>query len=166
MGSRCCPRACPGCGQRELLQPQCGLVSRRLLLRQRPGSGVLARGLSGSTACGIFQDQGSNQCPLHCKAGSATGPPGKPGVDTLYDYTAHRSKPPRSRSFSATETASVRSYPYSPIVVLRMVPSSPYEFNKLLLMVRFPHRDETLWLLLVLLLVVPNLLHYEHCHVE
>ena len=34
---------------------------------------------------------------------------------------------------------SVRSYPYSPIVVLRIVPNSLYEFNKLLLMVRFPY---------------------------
>ena len=36
-------------------------------------------------ACGIFPDQGSNPCFLHCRADSwpflATGPPGKPSVD-------------------------------------------------------------------------------------
>ena len=29
------------------------------------GSVVVAHGLSHSTACGIFPDQGSNTCPLH-----------------------------------------------------------------------------------------------------
>ena len=61
---------------------------------------------------------------------------------------------------------SVRSYPHSPIVVLRIGPNSLYEFHKLLLMVRFPHWDETLWLLLALLSVVSNLLHYEQCHMK
>ena len=34
------------------------------------GSAVVAHGLSRSAACEIFPDQGSNQCPLHCEAGS------------------------------------------------------------------------------------------------
>ena len=31
---------------------------------------VVEHGLSGSMACGVFPDQGSNLCPLHCKADS------------------------------------------------------------------------------------------------
>ena len=31
---------------------------------------VVAHGLSCSTTCGIFPDQGSNPCPLHCKVDS------------------------------------------------------------------------------------------------
>ena len=34
------------------------------------GSVVVAHGLSCSTACGIFPDQGSNPCPLHWQADS------------------------------------------------------------------------------------------------
>ena len=34
------------------------------------GSVVVVCGLSCSIACGIFTDQGSNRCPLHCKADS------------------------------------------------------------------------------------------------
>ena len=34
------------------------------------GPWVLAHGLSCSTGCGIFQDEGSNPCPLCCKANS------------------------------------------------------------------------------------------------
>ena len=34
---------------------------------QRVGSVVVARGLGCSTARGIFPDQGSNLCPLHCQ---------------------------------------------------------------------------------------------------
>ena len=49
-------------------------LSRPLLLRstgsRRAGSVVLAHGLSHSTACGIFPDQGSNPCPLHWQANS------------------------------------------------------------------------------------------------
>lgn len=32
------------------------------------GAAVLGHGLSCSRACGIFPDQGSDRCPLHCKA--------------------------------------------------------------------------------------------------
>ena len=34
------------------------------------GSVVVAHGPSRSAACGIFPDQGSNPCPLHCQADS------------------------------------------------------------------------------------------------
>ena len=49
-------------------------LSRPLLLRStgssRAGSVVVAQGPSGSAACGIFPDQGSNPCPLHWQADS------------------------------------------------------------------------------------------------
>ena len=49
-------------------------LSRPLLLRstgsRRAGSVVVAHGPSCSAACGIFPDQGSNPCPLHCQADS------------------------------------------------------------------------------------------------
>ena len=49
-------------------------LSRPLPLRstgsRRAGSVVVAHGLSCSTACGIFPDQGSNPCPLHWQADS------------------------------------------------------------------------------------------------
>ena len=37
---------------------------------RRAGSVVVAHGLSCSTACGIFPDQGSNPCPVHWQADS------------------------------------------------------------------------------------------------
>ena len=43
------------------------IVARRL---QSTGSVVVAHGLSCSTACGIFPDQGLNPCPLHWQANS------------------------------------------------------------------------------------------------
>ena len=49
-------------------------LSRPLLLRstgsRRAGSVIVAHGPSGSAACGIFPDQGSNPCPLHWQADS------------------------------------------------------------------------------------------------
>ena len=49
-------------------------LSRPLLLRstgsRRAGSVVVAHGPSCPAACGIFPDQGSNPCPLHCQADS------------------------------------------------------------------------------------------------
>ena len=36
-----------------------------------PGSRAKARGLSCSVVCGIFPDQGSNPCLLHCQAASS-----------------------------------------------------------------------------------------------
>ena len=48
--------------------------SRPLFLRStgcsRAGSVIVAHGPSCSVACGIFPDQGSNQCPLHWQADS------------------------------------------------------------------------------------------------
>ena len=46
------------------------------------GSVVVARGLSCSAACGIFQDQGANWCPLHCKVDSE--PLGHQGSPTCW----------------------------------------------------------------------------------
>ena len=58
-------------------------LSRPLLLgstgSRRAGSVIVAHGPSCSVACGIFPDQGSNPCPLHCQADSQPlAPPGKP----------------------------------------------------------------------------------------
>ena len=53
MGSRCVGFS--SCGM--WAQQACGL--------QRAGSVVVAHGLTCSTACGIFRNQGSNLCPLH-----------------------------------------------------------------------------------------------------
>ena len=47
-----------------------GLKARGLQELQRKGAGVVVHRLSCSVACGIFPDQGSNQCPLHCKVDS------------------------------------------------------------------------------------------------
>ena len=57
----CCCRA-PALGARASV-----VVARRLW---SAGSVVVAHGLSCSTACGIFPDQGSNLCPLHWQADS------------------------------------------------------------------------------------------------
>ena len=40
----------------------------------------MAHGLSCSSACGIFLDQGSNLCLLHWQADSTSEPPGKPPI--------------------------------------------------------------------------------------
>ena len=49
-------------------------LSQPLLLQstgsRRAGSAIVAHGPSRSAACGIFPDQGSNQCPLHWQADS------------------------------------------------------------------------------------------------
>ena len=37
---------------------------------RRAGSVVVAHGPSGSVACGIFPDRGTNPCPLHWQADS------------------------------------------------------------------------------------------------
>ena len=66
-------------------------LSRPLLLRstssRRAGSVIVAHGPSGSAACGIFPDQGSNLCPLHWQADSQPlrhqGSPGLGLLDTL-----------------------------------------------------------------------------------
>ena len=71
MGLRFCARAFSSCGKWGLLFIA---VRRPLLLRstgsRRASSVIVAHGLSCSTACGIFPDQGSNPCPLHWQADS------------------------------------------------------------------------------------------------
>ena len=96
LGLRCCVRAFSGCSEwgllfvavRELLSAVASFVAEhRLQARglqqlwrtgsvvvvrglQSTGSVVVAHGLSCSAACGIFPDQGSNPCTLHCQADS------------------------------------------------------------------------------------------------
>ena len=72
LGLRCCARAshCGGfscCGAQALGTWASVAVARRLW---SSGSVVVVHGLSCSAACGIFLDQGSNQCPLHWQADS------------------------------------------------------------------------------------------------
>ena len=54
-------------GARASVSVACGLSSCGW---QDTGSVIMAHGLSSPVACGIFPDQGSNWCPLHCKADS------------------------------------------------------------------------------------------------
>ena len=58
----------------SLLWCACFSLQWLLLLRstgsRRAGSVVVAHGLSCSSACGIFLDQGSNPCPLHWQTDS------------------------------------------------------------------------------------------------
>ena len=69
----------PYCGAEGLL-PSCGAqavhrsgFSRCSACAQgHMASVVVERGLSCPTACGIFPDQGSNLCSLHCRADSST----------------------------------------------------------------------------------------------
>ena len=96
LGLRCCAWAFSSCSERGLLfivvhgllivvaslVAEHGLQAHRLqqlwlsgslvVARglQSAGSVVVAHGLSCSTACGIFPDQGSNLCPLHWQADS------------------------------------------------------------------------------------------------
>ena len=56
-------------GLQELQFVGSGVSALRL---QNTGSAVVAHGLSCSGARGIFTDQGSTQCPLHCEADSTT----------------------------------------------------------------------------------------------
>ena len=51
------------CGARALGLSDSGAAAHRL---QGAGSVVAAHGLRCPEVCGIFPDQGSNQCPLHC----------------------------------------------------------------------------------------------------
>ena len=50
----------------------CGMQTSVVVARglQSAGSVVVAHRLSCSAACGIFQDQGANPCPLHWQADS------------------------------------------------------------------------------------------------
>ena len=77
MGRHCCARAFSGCGKWGLLS-SCGVQASccggfSCFGAQALGtwaSVVVAHGLSCPEACGTFLDQGSNQCPLHCKVDS------------------------------------------------------------------------------------------------
>ena len=76
LGLRFCARAFSSCGKRgPLLIAVCGPLTIVASLvgstgSRRAASVVVAHGPSCSTACGIFPDQGSNPCPLHCQADS------------------------------------------------------------------------------------------------
>ena len=78
LGLRCCMQAFSSCGERGLLF----VVVHGLLIAVASlccgaralgawASVVVACGLSCSTACGIFQDQGLNLCPLHWQMDSS-----------------------------------------------------------------------------------------------
>ena len=55
------------CTGRELQHVGAVVVAHE---RASMGSVVVAHGFSCSEACGSFLDQGSSQCPLHCKTDS------------------------------------------------------------------------------------------------
>ena len=57
-------------GSRHLGFSGCGTQAQYLQLGSRVGSVVVVHGLYYSGACGIFMDQGSNPCPLHCQVDS------------------------------------------------------------------------------------------------
>ena len=54
----------------SLVVASMGFSSLQNTCSRRVDSVVVAHGLSCSTACGIFLDQGSNPCPLHQQADS------------------------------------------------------------------------------------------------
>ena len=94
-------------------------LSRPLLFRSTgsrcAGSVIVAHGPSCSVACGIFPDQGSNQCLLHWQADSTTAPPGKPAPGT-FNQSVGKKKEPTSKSglsflkmYSLVETLQVVS---------------------------------------------------------
>ena len=76
LGLCCCAQGFSSCRERGLLF----IVVRRLLIAVASCCGarvlgtrasvVVVHGLSCSTVCGIFLDQGSNPCPLHWQADS------------------------------------------------------------------------------------------------
>ena len=76
LGLRFCARAFSSCGERgPLFIAVRGplTIAAPLVVEhssRRAGSVVVAHGLSCSTACGIFPDQGLNPCPLHRQADS------------------------------------------------------------------------------------------------
>ena len=79
LGLHCCTWAFSSCGVQ-------GLLSRLLI---GVGSVVVAHRLNCSIACGIFQNQGLNWCPLS-PAGRflTTEPPGKP-LKSLFFFWLH-----------------------------------------------------------------------------
>ena len=76
LGLHCCTRTFSSCGQRRLLSSCSAWASsavaspcRAQALGMRASVAVSHR-LSCPTACEIFLDQGSNQCPRHCEVDS------------------------------------------------------------------------------------------------
>ena len=77
LGLRCYKRASFSCSKWGLLS-SCGRRASRCTgfsccraqVLGIQASAVVAHGLSGSGACGIFLDQGSNSCPLHWQVDS------------------------------------------------------------------------------------------------
>ena len=63
-------RLLSACGTAASLVAEHRLQVCRLQQLQLLDSVVVAHQLSCSSACGTFLDQGSNQCPLHCKVDS------------------------------------------------------------------------------------------------
>ena len=75
LGFRCCTQPFSSCVSRDFSPMWCtGFSLQWLLLLQSPGSrhvgSAVVHGLSGSMACGIFLDQGSNPRPLHWQVDS------------------------------------------------------------------------------------------------
>ena len=68
LGLQYCTWAFSSCGARASLCGGFSCCRERAL--QHMGSVVVVHWLCCYTACGFFQDQGSNQCPLHRKADS------------------------------------------------------------------------------------------------
>ena len=94
------------CGERGLLSSCCGGASHcRGFSVAETGSIAAAHGLSCSSACGIFLDQGSNLCLLHGWVDSLTlshqGSPGSSFLDetplTIMEFSAQ----PEATYFSA-----------------------------------------------------------------
>ena len=77
LGLRCCVQAFSSCGKRGLFflaVPSLLIAVASLCCRAQAlgacASVVVALGLSCSSACGIFPDQGSNPCSLHWQVDS------------------------------------------------------------------------------------------------
>ena len=72
LGLCCCTQTFFSCSKCRLLSSCSSRFQEvyRLQSLQYLGSAVVAHGLRCPEACGILQDQGSTECPLHCKAES------------------------------------------------------------------------------------------------
>ena len=96
LGLRFCVRTFSSCGKWGPSSSWCaGLsLSRPRLLRstgsRHAGSVIVAHRPSCSAACGIFQDQGSNPCPLHWQADSQPlRHQGSPDISFFHPFTFH-----------------------------------------------------------------------------
>ena len=84
----CCERAFSSCREQGLLFFSVGRLLIALASLVRHGlqstwaSGVVVHRLSCTAACGIFQDQGLNPCPLHWQVDShPLSPPSPPALN-------------------------------------------------------------------------------------